>query len=393
MFILQIPVIIHHSPPSSMKHLLYIASFALLAACQTNSIESNDNTIHVGVFDKNGDSPDCITDAVEACRIDSGISVRVISAADIMGGAADDIDVFLFPGGSGRSETGSLGLLGQQKIIDLVKGGKGVVGICAGAYILSETPNYPSLALSGAEAIDIEHDHRGHGLVKFSLTEAGKKIFPELSDSAIYYSLYYEGPVLVPATNSKYKYSELATMQSDVHTVAGTPANMTNNRPFVIVTDVEKGKSVSVVGHPEATQGMRWMIPRLVRLVAGKELISYSANVMRPAIHTKEILFTDSLLAKQDEAFGMLIKSKEEKLAALQAIVDMRAWSAKKYIPQMVRDSSFEVRLLAAKLTVELERTDAIPDLKAAVTTETNPAQKQQLQEQLRLLEMLKGKG
>ena len=376
-----------------MKHLLYIASFALLAACQTNSIESNDNTIHVGVFDKNGDSPDCITDAVEACRIDSGISVRVISAADIMGGAADDIDVFLFPGGSGRSETGSLGLLGQQKIIDLVKGGKGVVGICAGAYILSETPNYPSLALSGAEAIDIEHDHRGHGLVKFSLTEAGKKIFPELSDSAIYYSLYYEGPVLVPATNSKYKYSELATMQSDVHTVAGTPANMTNNRPFVIVTDVEKGKSVSVVGHPEATQGMRWMIPRLVRLVAGKELISYSANVMRPAIHTKEILFTDSLLAKQDEAFGMLIKSKEEKLAALQAIVDMRAWSAKKYIPQMMRDSSFEVRLLAAKLTVELERTDAIPDLKAAVTTEANPAQKQQLQEQLRLLEMLKGKG
>ena len=376
-----------------MKHLLYIASFALLAACQTNSIESNDNTIHVGVFDKNGDSPDCITDAVEACRIDSGISVRVISAADIMGGAADDIDVFLFPGGSGRSETGSLGLLGQQKIIDLVKGGKGVVGICAGAYILSETPNYPSLALSGAEAIDIEHDHRGHGLVKFSLTEAGKKIFPELSDSAIYYSLYYEGPVLVPATNSKYKYSELATMQSDVHTVAGTPANMTNNRPFVIVTDVEKGKSVSIVGHPEATQGMRWMIPRLVRLVAGKELISYSANVMRPAIHTKEILFTDSLLAKQDEAFGMLIKSKEEKLAALQAIVDMRAWSAKKYIPQMVRDSSFEVRLLAAKLTVELERTDAIPDLKAAVTTETNPGQKQQLQEQLRLLEMLKGKG
>lgn len=375
-----------------MKHLLYIASFALLAACQTNSIESNDSTIHVGVFDKNGDSPDCITDAVEACRIDSGISVRVISAADIMGGAADDIDVFLFPGGSGRSETGSLGLLGQQKIIDLVKGGKGVVGICAGAYILSETPNYPSLALSGAEAIDIEHDHRGHGLVKFSLTEAGKKIFPELSDSAIYYSLYYEGPVLVPATNSKYKYSELATMQSDVHTVAGTPANMTNNRPFVIVTDVEKGKSVSIVGHPEATQGMRWMIPRLVRLVAGKELISYSANVMRPAIHTKEILFTDSLLAKQDEAFGMLIKSKEEKLAALQAIVDMRAWSAKKYIPQMVRDSSFEVRLLAAKLTVELERTDAISDLKAAVVTETNPAQKQQLQEQLRLLEMMVGR-
>ena len=373
-----------------MKHLLYISAIALLVACQPGDLKTRSNdTIHVGVFDKNGDSPDCITDALEACRIDEGITVRVISAADIMGGDADDIDVFLFPGGGGRSETGSLGLLGQQKVIDLVKSGKGVVGICAGAYILSETPGYPSLALSGAEAIDIEHDNRGHGLAKFSVTGEGKKIFPELADSDIYYSLYYEGPVLIPAKDSKYKYTELATMLSDVHTVAGTPSNMTNNRPFVIVTEVEKGKSVSVVGHPEATQGMRWMIPRLVRLVAGKELISYNANVVRPGIHSKEILFTDSLLAKQSEAFGMLIKSKEEKLTALQAIVDMRAWSAKKYIPQMVRDSSFDVRLLAAKLTVELERTDAIPDLKAAVTTETNPAQKQQLKEQLQLLEAM----
>ena len=55
----------------------------------------------------------------------------------------------------------------------------------------------------------------------------------------------------------------------------------------------------------------------------------------------------------------------------------------------MVRDSSFDVRLLAAKLTVELERTDAIPDLKAAVTTETNLLQKQQLKEQLQLLEAM----
>ncbi len=348
--------------------------------------------IHVGVFDKNGDSPDCISDAIEALRIDSGIRARIVSAADIMSGAANDIDVFLFPGGSGRSETGSLGILGQQKIIDLVKTqGKGVVGICAGAYILSETPGYPSLGLSAAQAIDIEHDHRGHGMVQFSLTEEGKKIFPELADSTIYHSLYYEGPVLIPAKDSKYKYTELATMKSDVHTVAGTPSNMTNNRPFVIITNVEKGKTAPVVGHPEATQGMRWMIPRLVRIVASRNIVSYSSNVVRPYIHKKEILFTDELLAKQDEDFGMLVKSNEQKLAAMQHIVDIRAWSAKKYIPQMIRDSSFAVRLLAAKLTVELERTDAIPDLKAAVKVEKEGNQKRQIQEQLNLLEAMVG--
>ena len=377
--------------------LLLVFTFAV-AACKNETKNKAENAnasnlIKVGVFDKNGDSPDCITDALEALKIDKDIEPRIISAADIMSGDADDIDVFLFPGGSGRSETGSLGEMGQQKIIELVKKqGKGVVGICAGAYILSETPNYPSLALSGGEAIDIEHDHRGHGLVKFSITEAGKKIFPELSDQAICYSQYYEGPVLIPAKDSKYKYQELATMLSDVHTVEGTPSDMTNNRPFFIVTDVEKGKSASIVGHPENTPGMRWIIPRLVRVVAGKELISYNKNVVRPEMHTKEILFTEEISKKQEMALSNLLKSKEEKLKAMQDIVDINSWSAKKWIPQMMRDNDFDVRLLAAKLTVYLERTDAISDLKAAVKNESNQGNKKQLQEQLQLLENMLGK-
>ncbi len=357
-----------------------------------NTAKVNKNAIKVGVFDKNGDSPYCITDAMEALQIDKDIEARIISAAEIMSGDADDIDVFLFPGGGGRSETGSLGELGQQKIIDLVKNkGKGAVGICAGAYILTETPDYPSLALSGAEAIDIEHDHRGHGLVKFSLTEEGKKIFPELADREISYSQYYEGPVLIPAKKSDYKYNELATMLSDVHTIEGTPANMTNNRPFIIVTQVDKGKTASIVGHPENTPGMRWMIPRLVRVVLGKELISYGKNVVRPEIYSKEILYTTEQSKKQRKAYYNLVKSKDEKIAAMNDIVEMAAWSAKKWIPPMVRDKDFEVRLLAAKLTVALERTDAIKDLEAAVKSEKDEKNKKLLQEQLELLENMLG--
>jgi putative intracellular protease/amidase len=371
--------------------LLLVAVFAFTACEKKEQI--SDNNIVVGVFDKNGDSPFCITDAIESLKIDKDINARVISAAEIMLGEANDVDVFLFPGGSGRGETGSLGEQGQQKIIDLVKKqGKGVIGICAGAYILSETPGYPSLALSGGEAIDIEHDHRGNGLVKFSLTKAGKKIFPELSNREIYYSNYYEGPVLIPADNSKYKYTELATMQSDVHLIEGTPANMTNNRPFIIITNVEKGKTVSIVGHPESTPGMRWIIPRLARIVSNREIISYGNNVVRPDIYNKEILFNTELKQKQRNAYNGLIKSKEEKLKAMQEIVDMSAWSAKKWIPPMLRDNDFDVRLLAAKLTVYLERTDAIKDLKAAVVNEENEVNKKLLQEQLTSLEDILGK-
>lgn len=371
----------------------------LLLSCQGNSkqeetsAEVAKNFIKVGVFDRNGDNPYCIIDAMEALKIDAQIVPVLVSAADILSGKADEIDVFLLPGGSGRSETGSLGELGQEKIIELVKKqGKGVVGICAGAYALSETPDYPSLALSGAEAIDIEHDHRGHGLVKFSLTGEGKKIFPELVNQEISFCQYYEGPVLIPAKNTAYPYIELATMLSDVHLIEGTPANMTNNRPFVIITNVEKGRTASVVGHPENTQGMRWMIPRLVRVVARKELITYKKNVVRPEIYTQEILFTPEILKKQRRAYENLIKSKAEKMQAMKDIVAIAAWSAKKWIPPMLRDKDFEVRLLAAQLTVELERTEAIPDLETSVMNEKNIENKKLLKEQLEALKNMLGK-
>lgn len=382
------------------KIFLYSVVVAmLLSSCQSGSKQEETKSeaakefIKVGVFDKNGDNPYCIIDAMEALRIDAGIVPVLVSAADILSGKASDIDVFLLPGGSGRSETGSLGELGQEKIIELVKKqGKGVVGICAGAYALTETPNYPSLALSGGEAIDIEHDHRGNGLVKFSLTEEGKKIFPELSNQEISFCQYYEGPVLIPAKNTAYPYTELATMLSDVHLVEGTPANMTNNRPFIIISDVEKGRTASVVGHPENTQGMRWMIPRLVRLVAKKELIAYKNNVVRPHIYSQEILFTPEMLKKQRRAYDDLIKSKPEKIQAMKDIVAMSAWSAKKWIPPMLRDKDFEVRLLAAQLTVELERTEAIPDLEASVMNEDNVENKKLLAEQLEALKNIVGK-
>ncbi len=375
------------------KYFFFILLF-ICGACNDIKADKENATLTVGVFGYNGANTICIIDAIEALKIDKDISPRVISANDILSGAADDVDVFLFPGGSGRLHTGNLGAQGQQKIIELItKKGKGVVGICAGAYALTKTPDYPGLGLSGAEAIDLEHDHRGHGMVKFSLTEAGKKIFPELQGRTINYCQYFEGPVLIPENVSTYKYKELATMLSDVHTVAGSPAGMTMNRPFIIITDVGKGKTASVVGHPEGTPGMRWMIPRLVRYLAGKELISYSDKVVRPELHNKEVLFTNELLKVRDEYYLDLFKSKEEKLKAMQDLVDMKARPViARHIIPMLRDHHFEVRLKAAELIVYLERTEGIDDLKLAVSLEQDMDHRKKLEEQLKLLESFLGK-
>jgi len=377
-----------------MEKIFYIGVIiAVLAACSNKQQidQAEVAQIRVGIFDTNGDSPGCITDAYEALRIDSQIKPEIIGAATIMSEAIMDYDLILFPGGSGKAQTIKLGQLGMQRVNDLVtKHGKGVLGICAGSYILSQTEGYPSLDLSGFQAIDIEHDHRGHGLVKFSLSDEGKKLFPELINQDICFSKYYEGPVLALPENPIYQGRSLSTLLSDVHTIEGTPANMTNNRPFITATEAGKGKVVTFVGHPENTPGMRWMIPRMVRWALDKELVRYGDEVVRPGIYTEEILFTKERLKQQDQYYQMLWGGSDEKVIAIEQLIETSAWSAKKKLIGLVRDADPKVRLTAAKAIVELERTDALKDLEVAVLTEADDVVRGEMQALLvRLKRML----
>ncbi|MCK5028016.1 MAG: HEAT repeat domain-containing protein [Bacteroidales bacterium] len=369
---------------------LIIVSILILNACTQTKTAENSDIIRVGIFDTNGDSPGCIADAYEALRIDSEIKPEVISAATIMSEEILDYDLILFPGGSGKAETSRLGDFGQERIKELVfEHGKSVIGICAGAYILTQTEGYPSLDLSGMQATDIEHDHRGHGIVKFSLTEKGTKIYPELADRELSYMQYYEGPVLIPVENANYQANSLATMLSDVHTVEGTPSNMTNNKPFIITSIVGNGNTASFVGHPETTPGMRWMIPRMVRYLLNKELVAYSDAVIRPKIYKNEILFTDDLLSEQSRYYDNLWGTEEEKIEAINGLVEISAWSAKKKIVGLLRDSSPEVRKEAANALVQLERTDFIYDLEIAVLTEKDEEARSYLKEKLNQLQRI----
>jgi glutamine amidotransferase-like uncharacterized protein len=349
--------------------------------------------IKVGVFDKNGDSPWCIADAMEALKIDPKIDCEVIRASQIVSDEILDFDAIVFPGGSGRSETISLGESGMERVVSLVKDkGIAIVGICAGAYIMTNTPNYPCLQLTGYKAIDIEHDHRGHGLAKFSLTEEGKKIFPELKDREISFCQYYEGPVLVSAED-EIEESSLGTMLSDVHTIEGSPANMTNNRPFIVANTIGKGKVASFVGHPECTPGMRWMLPRIVRWASNREMVNYPESVVRPDFFANEMIYTKDIQELQSKYYNDLSGSKEEKLAAIDKVIELACWSSKKWIPGLLRDKDADVRSKASIALIKLERTDAIPDLEIAVVNETNDDCKVQLQKSLIELKNILGKN
>lgn len=376
-----------------MKNLLILLSLLTgMIACNQTKVNPTQK-IKVGVFDRNGNGPWCIIDAIEALKIDPDIDCEIIKSSQILSNEISSFDAIVFPGGSGMSETQNLGQQGMKKIIQLVKENKiAVVGICAGAYIMTNTPDYPCLKLTGYEAIDIEHDNRGHGLAKFSLSDEGKKIFPELNEYDILYCQYYEGPVLSPAKDT-IENTSLATMLSDVHTVEGSPANMTNNKPFIVTAEYGKGKVASFVGHPECTPGMRWMLPRMVRWTLGKEMISYPESVVRPDFYKKEIICTKEIQDLQNQCYDNLWKSKEQKLNAMDEMVELACWYSKKWIPGMLRDNDAEVRIKASQVIVQLERTEAISDLEIAIQNENDDNYRKQLQNSLNQLKLILGKN
>lgn len=366
--------------------LLLSSAFILIISCKNSS--KVDSFIRVGVFDGHGGAQTCVWETVEAIKIDKEMIVSTITTADIAAGCLDTLDAIIIPGGGGSRQFLNLGHENHQRIKSFIASGKGAVGICAGAYLFSNTPGYASIAINGAQAIDIEHDNRGHGVAKFTLTEQGKTIFPELASRDTNYVVYYEGPVFVNAPDS-ISFETLAIMQSDVHEEGNAPINMTNNKPFFICNNYGNGKVFSTIAHPEATPGMRWLIPRMVRWAINRKLVSYSVNAVRPNLFEKEILFTYEMLNQESDCYKkFLYGTSTEKIEALNWLEQNVSWDAKRWVQGLLYDSSAEVRCRAAQYIANSEFTHYLPDLLSASQNETNTDTKKVMKN---ALEFLKG--
>ena len=377
-----------------MKHLISIVFAIVLLgySCSSNPVDVPNNSsvkVKVGVFEGHGGSQTCVWEAVEAIKIDKEMDVRTITTSDIANGALESLDAIIIPGGGGSRQYLNLGHENHDRIRAFIANGGGAVGICAGAYFFSNTPGYASIAINGAEAIDIEHDNRGHGMAKFTLSEEGKTIFPELASRDTSYVMYYEGPVFVNAPDSIH-YTLFATMQSDVHEEGDAPANMTNEKPFFHGNNYGKGRVFSTIAHPEATPGMRWLIPRMVRWTLGLEYPSYSENTVRPTLFEKEILFTKDMLKRESAYYStFLYGTEEEKVEALIWLQANVSWDAKRLIQGLLFDSSAAVRASTAEYIANSEFTYYLPDLRAAFKNEKDENVKAIIDSSIQFLESM----
>ena len=348
------------------------------------------NKVHVGVFQGNGGAQTCIWETIASIQLDPDMAVRTITTGDIANGVLKDLDAIIIPGGEGTTQYMNLGEENMERIRNFIRSGKGAVGICAGAYLFTDTPGYACMHINGGKAIDIEHDNRGHGISAFSLTAEGKKLFPELAKRDKSYVMYYEGPVLVKSDNIPLPYTTMAIMETDVHEEGNAPANMTNNRPFFIANEYGKGRVFSSISHPEATPGMMWMIPRMVRWTLRMPVVAYSKRVVNPDLYNREILMTKDDLRKERGYYRtFLYGSPKEKIAALDWLQDCRSWDAKRWVQGLLFDNSPAVRERAARFIAETDYLPFLSDLEAACRVERNAQTKQSMMRHLEHLKAL----
>ena len=338
------------------------------------------NKVRVGVFQGNGGAQTCIWETIASIQLDPDMTVRTITTGDIANGVLKDLDAIIIPGGEGTTQYMNLGEENMERIRNFIRSGKGAVGICAGAYLFTDTPGYACMHINGGKAIDIEHDNRGHGISAFSLTAEGKKLFPELAKRDKSYVMYYEGPVLVKSDNIPLPYTTMAIMETDVHEEGNAPANMTNNRPFFIANEYGKGRVFSSISHPEATPGMMWMIPRMVRWTLRMPVVAYSKRVVNPDLYNREILMTKDDLRKERGYYRTFLYGlPNEKIAALDWLQACRSWDAKRWVQGLLFDNSPAVRERAARFIAETDYLPFLSDLEAACRVERDEQTKQSM--------------
>ncbi len=330
--------------------------------------------VRVGVFSGTGVGRLEAETALAALRSDPGLSAFPVDARDLVSGSLDFMDVILFPGGEESLEGCDLGGLGRRKVKDFVLRGGGFVGISGGAVLgAGSSPGPWSLSLASVRAVGSGRK----GLVEVEVTGGGEEVFPELAGAGRLFCRCAGGPLFVPE-----KVKDLEPCRVLLRLGSKAPGGA-----FLVSGRAGKGRVFLCAGRPDATRGLKWMVPRLARLAAGRPPVSYPAAVRSIPPGRKEILL-DGGLAGRWNAFLRKIGcgGGGKAVAGLEEWLDYPAEGPDLLALGLLRSLDPQVRARAARFLGKREFLPASPALEAALAGEKDEACRSALEKALKAL-------
>lgn len=94
--------------------------------------------IRIGLFTGTGAHQGAVEVASEFLRSLDNVEFTKLTTSNILKGKLGELDVVLFPGGSGSRQGKTLGGTGREMVREFVRNGGGYIGICAGSYLASQ---------------------------------------------------------------------------------------------------------------------------------------------------------------------------------------------------------------------------------------------------------------
>lgn len=218
--------------------------------------------LRIAIYADGGAMEPYISKAADAAT-SAGMTVARVTAADIAAGALDAQDAIVFPGGTGSGQAKSLGVDASAAVRAFAESGGGVIGVCAGGYLLTQgySDDTRRLELINAHLWDLEHWARGAGTVQIQPVGTSDSIPIQFENA----------PVFAPATRDLGlpPYGTLATFTSDL-VAEPTGRESIVGRDAIIAAPFGKGRVVLFGPHPELTPGLEPLLQSALRWVAGE---------------------------------------------------------------------------------------------------------------------------
>jgi hypothetical protein len=154
-----------------------------------------------------------------------------------------------------------LGDTGLEAIRSYVKDGGTYVGICAGCYLSS--CQYPwSLHILPARVVDPKNSYRGRANLRLDLSAEGKQWLSRAGFAPKI--IYQNGPVLESLPGVKEALIPLAYFREEI-TRKGAKEGLMVNTPAIASAVHGKGWAIGISPHPEQTEGLKDVVPSLIR--------------------------------------------------------------------------------------------------------------------------------